>query len=56
MQRVLVVDRTHLRGKFKGVMLNANSIDGNGQICQIAFVMVDGDTDDAWTWFFERVK
>lgn len=53
---MLVVNGTHLQGKFKGVMLSANSVDGNGRIYPIAFAVVDGETDDAWTWFFERVK
>ena len=44
MRRVLVVDETHLHGKFKGVMLSANLINGNRQIYPVAFEVVDDET------------
>ncbi|XP_022153200.1 uncharacterized protein LOC111020756 [Momordica charantia] len=40
---VLVVDRAHLKGKFRGVLLSASGVDANNQIYPVAFVIVDGE-------------
>ncbi|XP_022156566.1 uncharacterized protein LOC111023441 [Momordica charantia] len=53
---ILVVDGAHLKGKYRGVLLTASSIDGNNQIYPLAFSVVDKESDDSWTWFIERVK
>ncbi|XP_013743354.1 uncharacterized protein LOC106446199 isoform X2 [Brassica napus] len=53
---VLVVDGTHLGGKFKGVLLTASGQDGNFQVFPLAFAVVDAEDVDAWTWFFQKLE
>ncbi|XP_022158318.1 protein FAR-RED ELONGATED HYPOCOTYL 3-like [Momordica charantia] len=53
---VLVIDGAHLKGKYKGVILIASSVDGNNQLYPLAFGIVDRETNESWTWFLERVK
>ncbi|XP_022154803.1 uncharacterized protein LOC111021969 [Momordica charantia] len=55
-RQVLVVDGAHLKGKYRGVLLTASSVDGNNQIYPLAFGVVDKESDESWTWFLERVK
>ncbi|XP_010430915.1 PREDICTED: protein FAR1-RELATED SEQUENCE 6-like [Camelina sativa] len=56
LRRVLVVDGTHLTGKYKGVLLTASGQDGNFQVFPLAFAVVDSENDDSWTWFFEKLE
>ncbi|XP_013624639.1 PREDICTED: uncharacterized protein LOC106330764 [Brassica oleracea var. oleracea] len=53
--RVIVVDGTHLNGKYQGVMLVAGAQDGNFQIFPLAFAIVDGENDESWEWFFTKL-
>ena len=60
---MLVVDRTHLQGKFKGVMLSVNSVDENGQIYPVAFAVVEWedlmhehDSSRGWNLLFGRYQ
>ncbi|XP_022135945.1 protein FAR-RED ELONGATED HYPOCOTYL 3-like [Momordica charantia] len=53
---VLVIDDAHLKGKYRGVILIASSVDGNNQIYPVAFGIVDRETDNSWTWFLEQMK
>lgn len=55
MRRVIVVDGTHLKGKYMGCLLTASAQDGNYQIFPIAFAVVDGENDNSWTWFFSKL-
>ncbi|XP_013593797.1 uncharacterized protein LOC106437424 [Brassica napus] len=55
MRKVIVVDGTHLKGKYVGCLLTASAQDGNYQIFSIAFVVVDGENDSSWTWFFQKI-
>ncbi|XP_010430913.1 PREDICTED: uncharacterized protein LOC104715176 [Camelina sativa] len=56
LRRVLVVDGTHLTGKYKGVLFTASGQDGNFQVLPLAFAVVDRENDDSWTWFFEKLE
>ncbi|XP_023640331.1 uncharacterized protein LOC111831052 [Capsella rubella] len=56
LRRVLVVDGTHLTGKYKGVLLTASGQDANFQVFPLAFSVVDSENDEAWTWFFEKLE
>lgn len=56
LRRVLVVDGTHLSGKYKGVLLTASREDANFQVFPLAFAVVDSENDDSWTWFFEKLE
>ncbi|XP_013658058.2 uncharacterized protein LOC106362756 [Brassica napus] len=53
---VIVVDGTHLCGKYEGVMLVAAAQDGNFQIFPLAFAIVDAENDDSWEWFFTKLR
>ncbi|KAL0710612.1 hypothetical protein Bca4012_017590 [Brassica carinata] len=56
LRRVLVVDGTHLSGKFKGVLLTASGQDGNFQVFPLAYAVVDAEDTEAWTWFLQKVE
>ncbi|KAL0854686.1 hypothetical protein Bca101_059838 [Brassica carinata] len=53
---VLIIDGTHLSGKYKGVLLTASGQDANFQVFPLAFAVVDGETEHAWTWFLAHVE
>ncbi|KAL0655426.1 hypothetical protein Bca4012_076010 [Brassica carinata] len=48
MRKVVVIDGTHLRGKYAGCLLIASAQDGNYQIFPLAFAIVDGENDKSW--------
>ncbi|CAN7042064.1 unnamed protein product, partial [Brassica oleracea var. botrytis] len=55
LDRVLVIDGTHLGGKYKGVLLTASGHDANFQIFPLAYDIVDSEDTEAWTWFLQKV-
>ncbi|CAG7870257.1 unnamed protein product [Brassica rapa] len=56
MRKVVVVDGTHLRGKYAGCLLTASAQDGNYQVFPLAISIVDGENDNSWEWFFKRLQ
>ncbi|KAL0862079.1 hypothetical protein Bca101_041197 [Brassica carinata] len=56
MRRVIVVDGTFLKSKFKGVLLVATALDGNSNLYPIAFGIVDSENDQSWEWFMRQLK
>ena len=48
---VIVIDGTHLKGKFRGVLFVAAAKDGNEQIYPIAFGVGDKENDRSWSCF-----
>lgn len=55
MKNVVIIDGTHLKGKFRGCLLTASAQDGNNHIFPIGFGIVDSENDEAWTWFFTNL-
>lgn len=55
MRKVIIIDGTHLEGKFAGCLLTASAQDGNYQIFPIAFGIVDSENEASWTWFFNKL-
>ncbi|XP_018462678.1 uncharacterized protein LOC108833776 [Raphanus sativus] len=55
MRKVVIIDGTHLKGKFAGCLLTASAQDGNYQIFPIAFGIVDSENEQSWTWFFNKL-
>lgn len=55
MRKVIVVDGTHLRGKYVGCLLTASAQDGNYQVFPLAVAVVDSENDKAWEWFFLKL-
>ncbi|XP_048611751.1 uncharacterized protein LOC106373972 [Brassica napus] len=56
MRKVLVIDGTFLKSKYKGVLLVATTLDGNSNLYPIAFAVVDSENDRSWDWFFRQLK
>lgn len=55
MRNVVIVDGTHLRGKYGGCLLTASAQDGNYQVYPVAMAVVDSENDKAWEWFFQKL-
>ncbi|XP_024014532.1 uncharacterized protein LOC112088482 [Eutrema salsugineum] len=55
-RRVIVVDGTFLKNKYKGVLLVATALDGNSNLYPIAFGVVDSENDLSWEWFMRQLK
>ncbi|KAL6524051.1 hypothetical protein OROMI_031146 [Orobanche minor] len=53
---VIVIDGTHLKGKYKGIMFIAATKDANEQIVPLAFGIGDKENDSSWTWFLQQVR
>ncbi|XP_009123328.1 uncharacterized protein LOC103848100 [Brassica rapa] len=56
MRKVVVVNGTHLRGKYAGCLLTASAQDGNYQVFPLAIAIVDGENDNSWEWFFKKLQ
>ncbi|KAK2661958.1 hypothetical protein Ddye_000532 [Dipteronia dyeriana] len=50
---VIVVDGTHLKGRFGGTMFVATAQDGNEQVYSIAFGCGDLENILSWEWFLD---
>lgn len=49
---IISIDAAHLKGKYRGQLLVATSLDGNNKIFPIAFAVVESENTDSWSWFF----
>lgn len=47
---------TFFTGKYRGALLIAIVKDGNRNIFPIAFVVVEGETKEAWLWFLYHLR
>lgn len=56
MRKVIQVDATTIKSKFKGVLLAASMQDANFQVFPIAFGIVDSENIRVWTWFFRQLS
>ena len=56
MRKVILVDGTAIKARFKGVLLAASMQDANFQVYPIAFGIVDAENEPAWTWFFQQLS
>ncbi|XP_048599683.1 uncharacterized protein LOC106373232 [Brassica napus] len=55
-RKVIVLDGTFLKSKFKGVLLVATALDGNSSLYPLAFRVVDSENDRSWDWFMRQLK
>ncbi|KAD4889160.1 hypothetical protein E3N88_21233 [Mikania micrantha] len=53
-QPVLSVDGTHLKGSYRGKMLIVVTKNANNYIVPVAFAIVDEETVESWSWFFQQ--
>ncbi|XP_077217517.1 uncharacterized protein LOC143851909 isoform X1 [Tasmannia lanceolata] len=51
-----LIDGTHLRGKYRGTLLAATGIDGNGGLFLLAFAVVEAETYESWVWFLHLFR
>ncbi|XP_013674186.2 uncharacterized protein LOC106378628 [Brassica napus] len=50
LRKVIVLDGTFLKSKYKGVLLVATALDGNSNLYPIAFGVVDSENNRSWEW------
>ncbi|KAL5148361.1 hypothetical protein HKD37_13G035410 [Glycine soja] len=53
---IIQVDGTFLYGKYHGTLLIATTQDGNSHVLPLAFVVVEGETLTAWSWFLAHLR
>ncbi|XP_077215579.1 uncharacterized protein LOC143850199 [Tasmannia lanceolata] len=56
LRSIVLVDGTHLRGKYLGILLIAVGVDGNNGLVPLAFGVVETENEDSWCWFLYLVK
>ena len=50
------IDGTHLKAKYRGILLAATAIDAAGQLFPLAFAVVNAENDDNWRWFLSKLR
>lgn len=53
---VNIVDDTHLKGKYKGIMLVDVAMDGNNQMYPLTYAIIENEIDRLWKWFMTNLK
>ncbi|XP_016192055.1 uncharacterized protein LOC107632926 [Arachis ipaensis] len=53
---LISIDGTHVYGKYGGTLLMAIAQDGNSNILPIAFAKVEGETNEAWSFFLSYLR
>ncbi|XP_077215607.1 uncharacterized protein LOC143850227 [Tasmannia lanceolata] len=48
---LIVIDGTHLRSKYKGILLAATAVDGDGGLFSLAYAVVENEMYESWLWF-----
>ena len=52
---MIIVDATHLKNGYGGVLVFASAKDTNRHHYIIAVGVLDGENDASWGWFFEKL-
>ncbi|KAG7572656.1 Zinc finger SWIM-type [Arabidopsis suecica] len=55
MRKVIIVDATHLKNGYGGVLVFASAQDPNRHHYIIAIGVLDSENDASWGWFFEKL-
>ena len=53
---LLGLNGTHLKSKYKGILLAATATDANGQLFPLAYAIVSIENDDNWLWFLRLLR
>jgi MULE transposase domain/MuDR family transposase len=53
---ILGLDGTHLKHKYKGILLAATAVDGMGQLFPYAYAIVDVENNDNWLWCLQLLQ
>ena len=48
---MIIIDATHLYGKYKRKLLTAMETDGSNEIYPLAFTVVESESTESWGWF-----
>lgn len=56
MPKVMIINGTHLRGKYACCLWTASDQDGNYQIFPLVYAVVDGENDKSWEWVFNKLS
>ena len=52
----LAVDATALNGRFRGQLVAACTIDAHNWIFPVAYGVLETESTESWTWFFENLR
>jgi transposase-like protein len=55
-RRIVIVDATFLTGKYKGILMVAVGMTAENQLSPLAFVIVEGENNESWSWFLRLVR
>ncbi|KAF6164768.1 hypothetical protein GIB67_041020 [Kingdonia uniflora] len=50
---VVVIDKTFLKGRYRGTLLTTIVIDPSYHIFPLTFLIIDSETTESWTYFLE---
>ncbi|XP_057540802.1 uncharacterized protein LOC130818660 [Amaranthus tricolor] len=53
---LISIDGTHFYGKYRGTLMIAMVIDANSQLFPLAFAVVEGESNDTWSWFLDCIR
>ncbi|KAI0495495.1 hypothetical protein KFK09_021796 [Dendrobium nobile] len=52
---LISLDACHLKSNYLGVLLSANSVDGNNGLFTIAYAVVEAESKHSWSWFLKNM-
>ncbi|KAF6166328.1 hypothetical protein GIB67_015874 [Kingdonia uniflora] len=50
---VVMIDKTFLKGRYRGTLLTTITMDPSNHIFPLAFSIIDSETTESWTYFLE---
>ena len=53
---IINIDATFLYGKYREKLMIAIAVDGNNQIFSLAFVIIDEESTNTWSWFLACLR
>ena len=53
---VIVVDGTFMKASYGGTLFTASTMDASNNIFPLAFGVGDSENDEAWQWFFTKLR